>query len=202
MELTLDGERLPLAPAENTITAALRIGVDTAASRSRMIIEVIVDGRPLDKAKMDSDVAAKVELRTAHPGELVRDTLLQAAESLDTVRAQQQACGEAFAKGDEPTAIDYLRVALEGWQMIRDVIEQTRQLVGDKWTDVVVSGIHGEATLDHAVGQLAIALKAIKATSETQDWSALADIIMYDMDVLADIFTGLLKALAERSYQP
>ncbi len=203
MELFLDGVRLELAAESHSLSAAFQAGIDSARSRGRLVVEALADGRPIDESMIATGFTpGSVELKTANPDELARDTLLQAAESLETVRGQQQACGEAFSKGDEAKGVDHLRVALEGWQMIRDVIEQTRALVGERWADVVVSGTHGEATLEHAVGQLAIALRAIKATSEAEDYSGLSDIVMYDMDVLADVFAGLLRELAERSAQP
>ncbi len=202
MELLLDGERLSLAAGTETLAQALRLGIETARSRGLMVVEATADGQPLDESVMERGTAATLSLRTAHPGKLARETLLQAAETMETVRAHQQKCGEALGKGDESGGIDHLRVALEGWQMVRDVIDQTRALVGKDWKDVVVFGTHGEATVDHAIEQLAIALKAIKATSEAQDWSGLSDIVMYDMDALAEVFVSLLRALAERAHQP
>jgi len=202
MELLLDGERLAVAAGRNTLAEALKTAMDAARTRGRIITEATADGRPIDDSMLESGAtAALIEIKSAIPGELARDTLLQTADTLEAIRVQQQACGEAFAKGDESTGVDHLRVALMGWQTVRDVIEQTRTLVGDRWSGVVVSGVHGEATLEHAVGQLAIALRAIKSTSEAQDWSGLSDIVMYDMDVLAEVFVGLLGALAQRSAQ-
>lgn len=192
MRVLLDG--VEIAAQVPSLEEGLSNGVAAAEQAGRIIIQVAADGKPLPDEPQTSSVQV-LELTTADPKELVGGTLKSAAEALETVRAQQHTAADLIQSGRTAEGLDHLQAALATWQVVRDVLSQASQLMGCDLSQVPLP-VEG-AGLAASVSDLAGCLRELKQASEREDWSALADIIAYDLDAAAGRWGVLLSGLSE-----
>lgn len=200
MQVLLDGLLLP--GDFRTVASAVDAARSAAESAGRIIIEAKGDGRLLSTTELDEvlkgdSTFGQVDFRSADPILLVTNSLQDAAEGLGQLRAVHAAAASAFQRGENEAGLAQLRSALQTWQVVRDLAEQTCQLMGLNPSSIVVSGVHGEIPFDHAVTLMVTRLKEVQTALSTQDWSALADTVGYDMDALAEVWIALLTGMSE-----
>jgi|SRR5262245_38404042 len=199
MRVLLDGQ--PLSIARDSLAEALRAGVEQAASRGRIIIEARADGRPIPDDQLSSppDTAAGVEqvtLTSAEPRTLVRVTLLDAAEALDGVRVEQAAVAEMLQAGRTDEALEKLTGVMGTWQAVRDVLSRSAEVVSLDLSTLKLPDVDEESSLGPATRALATHLREIKEAVSSEDWSALSDIVAYDLDAQAGVWRRVLTSLA------
>ncbi len=198
MRVFLDGEQIDVSPP--TVAGA----IDAARSRSeaagRIIIEALADGAPLDDDVLGNpphDAAGYQELRftSTPPGPFIRVTVLDAAESLDQVKRDQAEAARAIQTGRRADAVEPLRRVLEGWALVRDVLDKSQQLCGLGAAEIdLPNGEKGQRLVD----DLAEKLGEIRAAFQRDDWADAGDVLAYEMPEQADRWRSLLEAYAER----
>ncbi len=211
VNIFLDGH--PLRAPRPTLSGAFEAAVEATRSGGRVIIEVKGDGLPLadDLVAAPPDVAAGItELRftSADPRQLVRVTLLDAADALSTAQADQLSAADLINSGQTGAALEHLRGALTTWQAVQDVLERSSQLLGLDLSSLdgklgsgvaggPASGLDPEMGFGRALETLTTHLASVRTGLTAQDWSALSDTVGYDLDAQIDVWKRLLAALAE-----
>jgi hypothetical protein len=200
MQVLLDG--LPIAVARPTLADALAAGTANAQSRGRIIIEVKADGVALSDDKLgnpSSEPSGIRELRllSADPRALVQQTVLDTVEALDQARMQQARAAELIQSGQPEEALNILQVALVTWQAVRDVVSRSAAVLDLNLETIPLRGVEKGVSFNSAITGLVTHLDQVRSGLEQQDWSAVSDVVGYDMDVQAGVWRGLLVAFAE-----
>jgi hypothetical protein len=200
MRVFLDEQ--PIQVDQPTLAAALSAGRAAADARSRVIVEVKLDGRPVSGPELDEPSQApqpgsEVRLLTAEPRALVRTTLLDVADLLPQAREMQGQAARKFQAGQFQEAFADLTEALSVWDTVRQVVEQGPSLLGLSVMDLKLGG---ESMVTRVEG-LSVRLGAVRSALTSQDWSTLADCLEGDLDAAAEDWATLLRALADQISQ-
>jgi hypothetical protein len=200
MHVLLDGQ--PLDIKRPSLAEALRAGIAAAGAQGRIIIEVKADGQSLPEESLEfpsDDVAEFAELRltTADPRQLVRVTLLDAVEALESARAEQMTASELLATGKIEESLGHLQTALATWQAVRDVVSRSAAVLRLRLDNVQLQGVEEHESLSVASGELNAALTSVKTALTHEDWSALSDVLAYDLEAQARLWKRLLTAFAD-----
>jgi hypothetical protein len=200
MNVTLDGQ--PMVIARPTLAAALAEGVNQARTRGRVIIEVKGDGAMLgdDALSNPSDTEGQfglVQLISADPRNLVKVTLGDGAEALRALLDEQQRVAELIHADKGQEAVAGLQAIFQTWQTIKDLVERGATLLDTDLSVVELSGLPEGETFSKASTRLLTHLRRVKTALGSQDWSALADVLQYDLCDEAQAWEKLLDALAD-----
>ena len=198
MRATLDGRELKLD--RPTLAAALSAGVQAAEAGGRVIVEAGADGRPLTDGEISQppDIPGSVlelALTSADPRALVSQTLREAASALAGARDQQVAAGRCIQRGEFDAAMPLIQEAVGTWGAARTALSRGADLLRIEVGDLAPGG-RGVETM---ASELAVRLESLKAAMTRQDWSALGDVLAYELTEQADAWCGLLLAAAERA---
>jgi hypothetical protein len=201
MRLYLDGD--PIQVETPGLATALREGAARAEQRGRIVVEATLDGRALSDEQLehpsdDPGAGDEVRLLSAEPKSLVRITLLDAADALEDAKVRQAQCARQLQTGDMEGAMQTLSDAITVWQAVRDVVSRSADLLQLPLDGMTFPGPDADSP---PVGQLVASLTAnleeLKRSVNAEDWSALADVLAYDLDEQADRWRGLMHNLAE-----
>ncbi|MCC5823566.1 MAG: hypothetical protein LAT64_10490 [Phycisphaerales bacterium] len=200
MRVIMDGQTISEdAPG---VAQALELARAKADELGRLVIEVQADGEPaadlLDRMPEDAAGVTELGVVTAEKSLFLRETLLEARDALERTRQDQQRAAELIDSGEVAQALGSLRGIVEGWQVVRSVIDQAATLAGVPITQIKA----GEATGDRVVRDLAADLVALRDAVSKEDWSALSDTLACDLDERAGMWLAMIDALAERAVQP
>ncbi len=179
--------------------------MDATRPLGRVIIEVKADGLPLADdlvAAPPESAGGHSELRftSADPRQLVRVTLMDAADALSTAQADQLAAADLINSGQTGPALEHLRSALATWQAVQDVLDRSAQLLGlnlSKLGGTAIPGLDSDEGFTPALEALTSHLSCVRTGLSDQDWSALSDTIGYDLDAQVNLWKRLLKGLAD-----
>lgn len=198
MKVYLDGRPLAVS-APVTMGAALRAATAEAGRRGRVVVEVEVDGSPAAESLLEDPpeeaVGAEVKMVSVEPRSLVRVTLMDAAEALEAARERQGRCAELIQIGKLDEALAPLSEAIQTWQTVRDAVEKSAQMLGMELRDLGTQA--EERGLEELTALLADRLNEVRRSLSGEDWSALADVLAYDMGEQADRWKAALNAAAE-----
>lgn len=198
MKALLDGN--PIDLDRPTLAACISAGAKRAESLGRIIIEVKADGASVlgDQLANPSDVPGvhtEVLMISADPRTLVRVSLHDAIEALTTLKPLHSAVADALTAGNIQAAMDQLREVLGTWQAVQELIEHSRVILRVDLSKVAMTD--GNAGFDEQAQKFVVVSKSIQQAVQNQDWSALSDIVAYDLDAAADGWSMLLNALSE-----
>ncbi len=169
------------------------------AGAERIIVEVRLDGRtvPSDELGQHHDAPLNVEelqLITANPRELARQTMLDVAEALIGARQAQAHAAELLRDDEQGPALDHVRTALGVWSQVQESVLHSAQLLGLSLDSVEVDG----RTAPELVTQLAELLHLVREQIESADWLGLADTLEYDLAEHAGQWVELIQTLSEQ----
>lgn len=189
----------PLEGAPGLLGEALSLGAKEAEVRGRIIIGVSADGARVPDEMLSSpgEVGAEIRvlaLSTADPHELIRETMVEAAEALEGARADQREVRDLIGKGLTAEAFESLKRALTTWQSVRDAFDRAAQVLAVRAPEDARAG----AVLRQAgddVQALSRALEEVRRAAGAQDWSALADVVGVELEALAVRWRARLVAL-------
>lgn len=197
MRLVIDGEVVTTEAAG--IAQALDLARERAAEAGRTIIEVHADGRPagtlLDAPSEGTEGVAELGVTTADTGLFLAETLREAGDALNRVRTDQKQAADQLDQGEVAGALGSLRPVIEGWQMVRTVVDQSAALLGVDLQELPVGG--GSAS--DLIQSLASDLVALRDAVSHEDWSALGDVLGFDLEERAAAWLGLIDALVRRA---
>lgn len=196
MQVYLDGTRLAV-PGD---TLGEAIDAALAIAGNRMVVEALADGRPVplehfDSPPATSPYATELRFRSADPEAIARVALHEAADTLDQVRQIQAEAANQVRAGHVDQALRTLAGALEGWSQVRSAVE----LMSKSDLPLAQTRRGADESLDVQLKGLAAALSELRRTIAEADWSALGDVLAYDMEERAEISGRLLRAAAARS---
>ncbi len=199
MRVTLDGA--PLVLERPTLAQALTLASAAARARGRVIIEAKADGLTLsdDQLGNPSDEPGpmrEVTLTSAEPRALVKVTLDDAARAVGDLANDQRSSAAKIHAGQENEALQQLQGIFNTWQTVKDIVDRAQALLEHNLDEVPLASGKGE-TVAVASKRLLSHLKSVRSSLTSQDWSALADTLEYDLCEEADAWVKLLSALAD-----
>ncbi len=200
MKIILDDTPLADPPADTTTLAqAIAAAAERAASLDRVIVDVFADGRAVSAEELDDEATMahpcdEVRLTTAEPRAFVRVTMQDAADALDGARASQKKAAELVEAGSTPEAYESLETSLALWQSARQSLDQGAQLIG---LDLSTLPFEHPDILPEAIARLSAALEEVRRCVSAQDWAALSDVLLYDLDDLVGEWQQLLRDVAK-----
>lgn len=197
MRLIMDGTTI--SDAAEGVAQALETARAQAEQLGRLVIEVRADGEPADDllgAPPEGTAGVgEISVTTADRSAFLRETLAEARDALARTREDQQRAAELVDSGEVAQAIGALRGIVEGWQMVRSVVDQTAALAG-----VALDGVRvGDETGDAVIRSLAQDLVALRDAVGREDWSALSDALACDLDARAGQWIDLMGELTSRA---
>lgn len=195
MKLYLDDQ--PVATQEPTLASAIRAGTDAAQGQGRIIVRVTLDGDDLsheDLAEPDEleRPDAEIRLTSAEPRFLVAETFQQAAELLDDIKAAQDESARLLQSGELNEALAPLSQALGSWADVGDAFDRSASLL-----QTPADQLAPDHDVDKIVSALARNLDEIKRCLGQQDWSALADVLAYELDSRVEQWQQMLDAASK-----
>jgi hypothetical protein len=204
MRVHLDGQ--PLTDCR-TLEEALAAATDAARARGRMVVDVIADGRRLgehDLARATNlpEPFAELALGSAEPASLLRAALDDGSQTLRRIEAQQRTTRDQVDSGRLDEALDGLNRIAESWGQVKDVLERCAAVMGVDPASLAVSPpgrtdgtpVRSAADLVRGLGDSAGALRDAVAR---EDWSAVSDLLGFDLDTQCKSWQGVLATLAD-----
>jgi len=195
MNIVLDGT--PCSASADTVGEAIDAASAAAMALGRRVIEVIVDGETLASADLQSPAlltrkAGEVRMLTADPALLVRETFLQAADSLDEIRAKQELAAELLQTGDVAGAMDTLDQAISTWMLVQDAVVN-----GARFAGIDLDSIRaGDAAASDVARRLTQRLSDMAGALRRRDHIALSDTLLYEMPDVIATWKAVLTRLA------
>lgn len=193
MKLVIDGETI--SNEVDGIAAALDVARYKAAASGRLIVEVHADGQPagelLDDVPTDTAGVSELGVITADKSAFLSETLHDALDALDATLIHQNQAASQLDQGQVHDALASLQAVIGGWQSVRTVVAQSAALMGIELQDLGV----GDTTAGEAITGLADDLVALRDAVNNEDWSALGDVLGYDLKERAESWRPLIKAM-------
>lgn len=191
--------------ARPTLAGGISAAAEIAQSQGRIIIQVMADGAPLADEKLadlpdTADGIAELRMTSADTKSIVRVALGDAAELLDGhVATHKQAAG-FFQQGDIQSGFAELDRVVEVWRIARETLEKCASAVGldgDALAKTTLDVHRDFAEAANAVPSLSAKLSELKSGIERQDWSAVADLLEFDLPEQAQLWSSMLRAVAD-----
>ncbi|HAW94915.1 MAG: hypothetical protein CMJ33_06250 [Phycisphaerae bacterium] len=178
MRILIDGQDSGLSA--ETIPEALKQGMDAVDSTGRIVVEIALDGSPLDAEQLESgayetSAAETLSLMSLAPNELLLATFELGRNAIDAAQKHFHSAAEMIQAGDDAGAMNELHEGIELWCTIdqtvfREAVPKIAELGGDQTPD----------GLERHVGELKDALESIKSAIESSDFAGLSDALMYE----------------------
>ena len=199
MRVLLDGETI--SSHGQSLAAAMEAGRVAAEASGRVIIEVLLNGEPvqggdLERPSPEDAGNAEVRMTSSDPLELVRVSLLEAADTLESTRAAHSALAEEIQTGIGATTLEALAGTLSTWQAAQDVLLQGWALLGRDPMTLTPPADAGADTVSGMVERLVGELRAIKRGLEDRDMTAVADSVGYELEPMTAQWASLLRTAA------
>jgi len=202
MQVYLDDKPLR---TETTFAGGVRAAIDAAAASGRVVIEAYLDGAIVADAILESppeeELGRELRLTSVDPRSLVAGTLTDAMSALHSAEADQKECAELIQAGNVEEALAPLSSMIQTWQAVREAVEKSAAITRVSLDDMVApqaGGASGADRVVNAIASLSTRLEEIKRCLGSQDWSALADVVGYDMGEEAERWRRLLGDMVER----
>ena len=197
MRILLDEN--PCEIPAGTVGEAIAIAAEAAEKAGRLVVEVRVDGATLTDEELQTttrlqDAAEEVQMLTTTMEALLRDTFLQAAETLTAAEREQRLAAEAMQGGRAAEGMASLMQSLEGWSGIRDAVVQGLSLAEIPTEDVEFDGVR----LADAIVDLQKRLGRLKDAMVAEDVSATCDCLLYELPESTTAWRTLLDGLHHR----
>jgi len=197
MRILLDEN--PCEIPAGTVGEAIAIAAEAAEKAGRLVVEVRVDGAMLTDEELQTasrlqDAAEEVHMLTTTMETLLRDTFLQAAETLAAAEREQKIAAEAMQGGRAAEGMASLMQSLEGWSGIRDAVVQGLSLAEIPTEDVEFDGVR----LTDAIIDLQKRLGRLKDAMVAEDVSATCDCLLYELPESTTAWRTLLDGLHHR----
>jgi hypothetical protein len=124
LKVTLDGQDVDTEPLRGQTLAELIRAIENRLMPERVIISMVLDGRPLDsraekaEARMTIDQLHSLEIQSQRVDELTRNTVLNLIEFIPSLAVSLAACVESLQGGDEESGQAFLRRTVDGLQIV------------------------------------------------------------------------------------
>lgn len=197
MDIFIDDK--PFACPESDLCALIAAVRRQVEPEGLIVVEIRVDGRPLDDEDLSRPSAAPLQARevqflTAIPGQIVGEALLSASLMLQDVRETQRAAADLLTADQPAKALDHVRTTLNVWQQAQQSVQQSAALLRIDLNDVRVN----DQPITAVINDLVEKLSTIREQLTSNDWVGLSDSIGYDLDIAAQQWVELLQVLRRR----
>lgn len=199
MQVLLDNQPIPID--RPTLAAAMRSAQEAARARGRIIVEAFADGRQISDELLSSPSDDPVNIqhlnmRSAEPRSLVSFTLADAADALTHVAEDHDRVGRDIQAGKTQAALGKLGESIATWQAVCDILNKGAALLHLDLDSLTLAD--GDPTpLSGRFSAMLEKLGSIRTALENQDFSALSDILLYEMAPLARQWSKTLRSIAE-----
>ncbi len=200
MRVLLDDHPLAEAP---TFASALRLAMDHASRLGRILVELSLDGQRVHDALLSNpperSLGDELRAQSADPKALVVQTLHQAAQVLADLAPQQAEAGRLIQRGKTEEAVPKLEAIITSWQHAQQAVQQGVALLDLPVESIVTSDPAGRRqTFAETVASLSSRLSELARTFQARDWSAVADVLIYDLGDDANRWQRLIGAIIQR----
>jgi hypothetical protein len=194
MRILLDDHHTTLHA--DTIAMALQEAAALAERSGRMIVEVEVDGiawgeEDLACAEHVARSAQEVRFATAHPAELLRDTLAHATDAVLNAEEIQRNAARLLQANRDGEGLQGLLESLAIWGSVQTAVARGLELGIVTREGLRCDGID----LDGAIAALDRQLRALRDAMQSQDPTAVSDCLMYEFPQTAKRFAETLAAM-------
>lgn len=198
MRILVDDRECP-SPA-TTIAQAIHAASDAAERLGRSVVDVFVDGEEWSERELNDPQrlacdAVEVRCVTTCPGALLRETFLQAAESLVEAERHMRAAAQLLQADDSKAGMTTLLEGLSVWMDIQKATAQGTEFGGIDPNTVVTP----EGSLEDAVRSLNALLVALRDAVTGNDTVAASDCLLYEFPPVVRRWALVLGELARRS---
>lgn len=200
MRVTLDGQLVPID--RPSLALALATAARHAEAAGRVIVTALADGVPIPdetlKAAKDEFCDIKeVVLTTASPTRVVGEMLVHAADAIQSVRGTQQHAGHTIQRGEPEQAREHLEGVFGIWQAVAGGVQQSAEMLSLDLNDLRVPDGYGDTmAVSPQIEILVEKLRELQGSIQRQDWAAMSDILLFDLDELAKSWEQMLRGLA------
>lgn len=204
MDIYLDNQPLTMEAAARPLDLSdiLQTAQQQVAPQGRLIVEVRIDGQPVAGHELEDLAGAplkaeELQLITADPQELGRQTLQDVRGALLEAQEHQQNAAQKIHADELPAALEHVRVALGIWQQAEQAIRQCCTLLHVDLENIVIPGSENERsrTANAVINELAQLLTQVRDDMQNQDWVALADAFSYELDDAAATWVAMIDAI-------
>jgi hypothetical protein len=200
MRVLLDGQLVPID--RPSLALALATAARRAEAAGRVIVTATADGETIPdetlKAPKDEFCAiAELVLTSASPTRVVGEMLVHAADAIESVRGTQQHAGHTIQRGEPEQAREHLESVFGIWQAVAGGVQQAAEMLSlDLATLRVPDGYGDTIAVSPQIEILVEKLRDLQAAMQRQDWAAMSDLLLFDLDELAKSWGQMLRGLA------
>ena len=190
MELFIDDHKVETEfVGDGTLEDTLRQAQSDICAPGRMVVTVRCDDQDVPANDMASTLEKtassfdRIEIFTSTQGDLVKETMTHAAESLTKTEAECDRIADCLTEGKTSDAMEALGHCMAVWRQIHDGVSKSIQILQLNPTEVQ---INGEPLIDVIARPKDILLQ-VKQALESQDHVLLADTLKYEFsDVMRE----------------
>ena len=178
MRILIDGNDSGLNA--ETVPEALKQGMDAVDSTGRIVVEIALDGTPLDAEQLENGAyenisAETISMMSLAPNELLLATFELGRNAIEAAQKHFHSAAEMIQSGNDANAMNELHEGIELWCTIdqtvfREAVPKIAELGGDQTPD----------GLERHVSELKDALESIRSAIESSDFAGLSDALMYE----------------------
>ncbi len=191
--------------ARPTLFGGVSAAAAIAQSKGRIIIQVMADGAPLADEKLadlpdTADGVVELRLTSADTKSIVRVALCDAADLLEAHVDAHKHAAVQFQKGEVQAGFAELDKVVEVWRVARETLDKCAAAIGLDGDALArtAADVHRDfAEASHAVTSLSTKLNELKSGIERQDWSAVADLLEFDLPEQSALWSSMLRAVAD-----
>jgi hypothetical protein len=178
MRILIDGNDSGLTA--ETVPEALEHGMNAVDSSGRIVVEIALDGNPLDGDQLENGAYENISAETITmislaPNELLLATFELGRNAIEAAQKHFHSAAEMIQSGNDANAMNELHEGIELWCTIdqtvfREAVPRIADFSGDQTPD----------GLERHVNELKEALESIRTAIESSDFAGLSDALMYE----------------------
>ena len=178
MRILIDGNDSGLTA--ETVPEALEQGMNAVDSAGRIVVEIALDGRPLDADQLENGAyeglsAEMVTMMSLAPNELLLATFELGRNAIEAAQKHFHSAAQMIQSGNDADAMNELHEGIELWCTIdQTVFREAVPRIAEFGVDLTPDG------LEKHVNELKDALESIRSAIESSDFAGLSDALMYE----------------------
>ena len=202
MRVTIDSKPIDVGSAAGATLAELLRHVGRSLNDSgRVLFKVKLNGREVSPTGREGEQVLaetdELELTSADPRQLARETLEQVGELFEQSRNSASQAAEHLQQGQISRAMEQLAGLVGLWSSAQQAVVQTSRLLS---MDLEKMQVAGESFAEH-IGRFQQQLQQIKSALQNRDYVSLADILNYELPDLTDRWQSLIKAVLAEMHE-
>lgn len=194
MKITIDDRVLET----DAVTLGDALVAVQGASAGRMIVAAEADGETVPMEHLlnppeSSPYAESIVFRTVEPSALVHETLFSAVDIIRGIKPRQKEVADMLLAGEVEPAKEQLMTLLSGWLDVNKTVQLCTS--SGHVSREAIEAL--DPPLDEAVVRLAGDLQELRDALGSNDFTAVSDLLAYEMMDQAERWSGLLTSLAD-----